>query len=91
LSAYYEGNKEELLERLRKVEGQIRGIQRMIDEDRYCIEVVTQLAAVRAAINRVTMGIVECYTRGCVADAVHSGKPDAKIEELVNALVRYVK
>jgi len=91
LASYYEEHKSDLLQRLRKIEGQVRGVQSMIEQDRYCVEVLTQLAAVRAALNRVSMGIIESHTRGCVADAVRDDKSEEKIAELVEVLLRYLK
>ncbi len=90
-SAYYDENKEDLLQRLRKIEGQVRGVQRMIDEDRYCVDVLTQLAAIRAALNRVSLGLIESHTRGCVTDAIRRDQGGDAIEELMEVLMKYVK
>lgn len=64
----YAGNKEELLARLRKVEGQVRGLQRLIDEDAYCIDVVTQVAAANSALRKVAIALLEDHIRHCIAE-----------------------
>jgi DNA-binding FrmR family transcriptional regulator len=75
--------------RLRRIEGQVRGIQRMIDEERYCIDVLTQLQAVRAALKKVEDEVLKDHVEHCVHDAIHSGKPTEqfeKIDELLRVL-----
>lgn len=88
--AYYGRNKEDLLERLRKIEGQVRGIQRMIEDDRYCVDILTQLAAVRAALNKVSFSLLESHTRGCVAGAIKADQGDKLIEELMDVISKFV-
>lgn len=66
-------DKDDLQERLRKIEGQVRGIQRMIEEDRYCVDVLVQLAAVRAAMNKVGLALMEGHARGCMQAAARRG------------------
>jgi DNA-binding FrmR family transcriptional regulator len=83
--------KGDLLERLRKVEGQVRGLQRMIDEDRYCVDVLTQLAAVTQGLRRVTMMVTEAHARGCVARAVAAGSGEEAIEELIRVVYKFVR
>jgi DNA-binding FrmR family transcriptional regulator len=80
------------LPRLKKIEGQIRGIIKMIDDDRYCIDILLQLSAVRAALSRVTQRILESHIRGCVADAFKRTGPYAKeqkIREVINVLDKF--
>ncbi|MFO7172329.1 MAG: metal-sensitive transcriptional regulator [Bacillota bacterium] len=84
-------NKAELLERLRKIEGQVRGLQRMVEEDRYCVDILIQLAAVRAALNRVALHLLESHTRGCVAGAIRRGEGDQAVAELMAVLDRMMK
>jgi len=75
--------------RLRRIEGQVRGIQRMIEEERYCIDVLTQLQAVRAALRKVEDEVLKDHVEHCVHHAIHSGKPNeqfAKIDELLRVL-----
>lgn len=84
-------NKEDLLKRLRRVEGQVRGIHRMIEADEYCIDILHQIAAARAALGKVGMVLLESHTRGCVADAIKDERGDEAIEELVDILMKFVK
>lgn len=89
--AYYTRNKPELLERLRKIEGQVRGVQRMIEEDRYCVDVLVQIAAIRAGLNKVGMSLLESHTRGCVTAAIKADQGDEAIEELLQVLLKFIK
>jgi len=82
---------DDILRRLRKIEGQVRGLQRMIEDDRYCLDILTQLMAVRAALDRVGIKVLDAHARGCVATAVLSGKADESIDELVAALERFMR
>ncbi|HHW55960.1 MAG: metal-sensitive transcriptional regulator [bacterium] len=86
----YIGDKENLLSRLRKIEGQVRGIQRMIDEDRYCVDILTQIAAIKQALNKVSIALLEGHTKGCVADAIQHGHGDERIEELMKVIFRFL-
>jgi CsoR family transcriptional regulator, copper-sensing transcriptional repressor len=75
--------------RLARIEGQVRGLVRMIDDDRYCIDVITQVQAVRAALARVERLVLQDHVGHCVADAVASGdqaERERKIEELINVI-----
>lgn len=84
-------DKPALLNRLKRVEGQIRGVTRMIEEDRYCIEVLTQIQAVRAALNRVESEMLKTHLGHCIESAIIAGDVDEqrrKAEELVQLLVR---
>jgi DNA-binding FrmR family transcriptional regulator len=87
----YESEKEGLLTRLRKIEGQIRGLQHMLDEGRYCIDVLTQIAAARQGLNSVGMIILERHLRGCVVDAVKTGEEERAIKELNQVLLRFIR
>jgi CsoR family transcriptional regulator, copper-sensing transcriptional repressor len=83
-----------LLKRLARIEGQVRGIAKMIEEDRYCIDVLTQLAAVDTALSAVGMKLLDAHVQHCVADALASGsKADAeeKSRELLEAVARFAK
>lgn len=79
-------NQAELLRRLRRIEGQVRGIQRMVEEDRYCIDIVTQLQAVTAAADKVAQQVLEEHIRGCVSDAIREQRGDEAIVELMDVL-----
>lgn len=78
-------------QRLSRIEGQVRGIARMVDEDRYCIDVITQISAVRAALKRVEEEILKDHLGHCVADAIASGDKDdqrRKVAELIDVFRR---
>jgi DNA-binding FrmR family transcriptional regulator len=86
-----EDNKPRLLNRLRRIEGQVRGVARMIEDDRYCIDVLTQIQALRAALGRVETELLRDHVDTCVRGAFASGDTvdqQAKIEELVEVLQR---
>ena len=90
----YTPHKEQLLKRLARVEGQVRGISRMIEDDRYCIDILTQLGAVSTALEAVALKVLEEHVRHCVAGALASGDPaaaDEKSRELLEAVQRFAK
>jgi DNA-binding FrmR family transcriptional regulator len=83
--------KESVRKRLNRVEGQVRGIGRMVEEDRYCIDIVTQLSAVRAALRRIEEEVLRDHVGHCVEHAIRSGRPDEqrkKIAELMEVFSR---
>jgi DNA-binding FrmR family transcriptional regulator len=80
--------------RLRRIEGQVRGLQRMVDEDAYCVDILTQVAAVQTALEQVAVNVLDGHVRHCVADAVagtDEGEADAKLDELMAAVRRFAK
>ena len=85
----YSATKEQLQTRLSRIEGQVRGVSRMIDEDRYCIDVLTQINAIRAALDKVALGLLDDHARHCLAEG-HGGPtdPDQQVEELMGAVGR---
>ena len=89
----YEMNKQEYLTRLRRIEGQIRGLQRMIDEDTYCIDVLTQVSAATKALQSVAVGLLDEHVRHCVRDALGGDADDADrmVTEATKAIERLVK
>lgn len=88
----YAHRKQELLRRLRRIEGQVRGLQRMVDEEQYCVDVLVQIAAVKAALDRVGMALLEEHTRGCVRRALREEPAgDAAVRELTDVILRYLK
>jgi DNA-binding FrmR family transcriptional regulator len=89
----YVANREQLLNRLRRVEGQVRGLQRMVEEDRYCIDVLTQIASATKALQSVAVTMLDDHVRHCVRDAIEQGpeSADAKIEEALDVIARLVK
>ena len=84
----YSMDKKALQDRLRRIEGQVRGLQRMIDEDKYCIDILTQLNSVLAALKAAGLGILDDHVRHCVRESIEEGNGDAKIEELMAAVAR---
>lgn len=89
----YTANKDDYLKRLRRIEGQVRGLQRLVDEDTYCIDVLTQVAAVTKALQSVAIGLVSEHLQHCVAQAIEQGGPDAdaKVKEASDAIARLVR
>jgi DNA-binding FrmR family transcriptional regulator len=87
----YAMKKKELQARLRRIEGQVRGLQRLVDEDTYCIDILTQLNSVTAALKAVGLGLIDDHVRHCVRESLERGEGDAKVEELVSAVARFAK
>ncbi len=87
----YAMNKKDLQDRLRRIEGQVRGLQRMVDEDKYCIDILTQLNSVSAALKGVGMGLLDGHVRHCVRESIEQGKGDEKVEELMSAVGRFAR
>src|SRR5947209_9286026 len=90
----YAPHKEQLLKRLARIEGQVRGISKMIDDDRYCIDILTQLGAVDTALEAVALKVLEEHVQHCVAGALTSGDPalaNEKTAELLQAVQRFAK
>ena len=86
----YSATKDQLLKRLKRVEGQVRGIEGMIEEDRYCIDVLTQISAVQAALDKVALGLLDDHAQHCVVGAAEDDKV-AKTEELMSAVGRLMR
>lgn len=84
-------HKAELLKRLNRLEGQIRGVARMIEGDRYCVDVLTQVSAVKSALDAVAMQLLEDHTRGCVHNAIRSGQGEREIGELLELVRRFTR
>jgi len=88
----YASDREELLSRLRKIEGQIRGVQRMVSEDVYCVDVLTQISAVISGMEKVGVRLLREHMKVCVADAIRSkSKADDKIDEVVKVVERFLQ
>jgi DNA-binding FrmR family transcriptional regulator len=89
----YADSKDDYLKRLRRVEGQVRGLQRMIDDDKYCIDILTQVSAVTKALQAVALGLLEDHLGHCVAEAIAAGddSASAKITEASEAVARLVR
>jgi CsoR family transcriptional regulator, copper-sensing transcriptional repressor len=86
----YTAGKNQLQTRLRRIEGQVRGIQRMVDEDRYCIDVLTQIAAIQAALDKVALGLLDGHARTCVVGAERELQ-DERTAELMAAVGRLMR
>ena len=86
----YAMNKQDVLTRLRRIEGQVRGLARMVEEDQYCIDILTQVNAVHAALRGVAIGLLDDHVRHCVRESIESGGGDEKVEEMVSAVARAV-
>lgn len=86
----YSAGKDDLKRRLRRIEGQVRGIERMVEEDRYCIDVITQISALQAALDKVALGLLDEHTRHCVMGA-GNGARDEMTEELMAAVGRLMR
>ena len=86
----YTASKEQLLARLRRVEGQVRGVQGMVDDDRYCIDVLTQISAIQAALDKVALGLLDDHARHCVKGADPHDQAD-KTDELMAAVGRLMR
>lgn len=82
----YQAEQQALLNRLRRIEGQVRGIQRMVAEDRYCVDILQQMAAITAGLQEVSLIVLRSHIEGCVSEAIRSGEEDELIEELMNAI-----
>ena len=89
----YSENKEAMQKRLRRIEGQLRGLQRMVEEDAYCIDVLTQISAATRALQGVALELLDQHLDHCVRDAINAGGPDAdaKVAEASAAIARLVK
>jgi DNA-binding FrmR family transcriptional regulator len=83
----YTADKDQLLKRLRRLEGQVRGIQGMVEEDRYCIDVVTQIQAIQGALDKVALGLLDGHARTCMKGARDAGE----VDELMGAVGRMVR
>lgn len=89
---WYADDKPALLGRLRRIEGQVRGVHRMVEEDTYCIDVLTQIAAATRALQAVAVGLLEGHLANCVVDAARDGgDPAAKVKEASDAVARLMR
>lgn len=81
----------DIKKRLKKTGGQINGIEKMVDEGRYCVDVLQQIMAARAALNQVALIMIESHTKSCVVNAIREDRTDEAIEELMNVLSKFTK
>jgi DNA-binding FrmR family transcriptional regulator len=90
--ASYQADKEKILSRLKRIEGQLRGIQRMIKDDKYCVDVLVQISSVLGATQRVGFMILDDHIKGCLKNAISSGEGgDESIQELIDVVQRFIK
>jgi DNA-binding FrmR family transcriptional regulator len=88
----YSATKDQLQNRLARIEGQVRGVSRMVDEDRYCIDVLTQIGAIQAALDKVALGLLDDHARHCLlGDGEGPGGADAQADELMGAVGRLLR
>ncbi|OLO26464.1 transcriptional regulator [Alkalihalophilus pseudofirmus] len=83
--------KEQIMNRLKRIEGQVRGIQNMVENDRYCVDIITQISAINAAMKKVSLQLLEKHTHHCVSDAIKAGDGDDAIKELMEVFARFSK
>ncbi|WP_082234563.1 metal-sensing transcriptional repressor [Halobacillus massiliensis] len=83
--------KEAVMNRLKRIEGQVRGIQKMVEEDRYCVDILIQISAINKALNKVGFNLMERHTHHCVASAVKNGDGEEAIDELMKVIQQFSK
>jgi DNA-binding FrmR family transcriptional regulator len=86
----YTASKEQLLKRLARIEGQVRGISKMVDDDRYCIDILTQISAIQAALDKVALGLLDGHAHTCVIGA-EPQRQDERTEEMMAAVGRLLR
>jgi DNA-binding FrmR family transcriptional regulator len=87
----YTATKDQLRKRLHRIEGQVRGIEKMVDEDRYCIDVLTQISAAQAALDKVALGLLDQHARHCVVGGHAEGRPEELADEILAAVARLMR
>ena len=87
----YTATKDQLQTRLRRIEGQVRGIERMVEEDRYCIAVLTQISAIQATLDKVALGLLDGHVRHCVQEGSQEGKSEEMSTEVMAAIGRLMR
>jgi len=84
----YSATKDQLVKRLKRVEGQVRGVERMVEDDRYCIDVLTQISAIQAALDKVALGLLDEHVKHCVVEGHGPGTTEELTEEMMSAVGR---
>ena len=87
----YTASKDQLVNRLRRIEGQVRGVQRMVEDDRYCVDVLTQISAIQAALDKVALGLLDDHAHHCVMGTADAAQRDERTDELVGAVARLMR
>ncbi|MBB6453483.1 DNA-binding FrmR family transcriptional regulator [Salirhabdus euzebyi] len=83
--------KQQIINRLKRIEGQVRGIQKMVEEDRYCVDILVQVSAINAALKKVGFSLLETHSHHCVSSAVKSGNGEEAIDELMKVFQQFSK
>ncbi|KGX92839.1 transcriptional regulator [Pontibacillus halophilus JSM 076056 = DSM 19796] len=83
--------KQQINNRLKRIEGQVRGIQKMVEDDRYCVDTLVQISAIKNAIDKVGYSLLERHTHHCVANAIHNGEGEEAIDELLKVVQQFAK
>lgn len=89
--AVVQPNKDALIKRLNRIEGQVRGVAKMIADDRYCVDVLNQISAMQSAMDAVAMQLMENHTHGCMQQAIKSGNGDVAIREMMTVLRKFAR
>ena len=84
-------NKQPLIKRLKIIEGQVRGLQKMVEEERYCIDIINQVTAVARALEQVGLIIMKRHVESCVASSIRANKTNGKIKELINTVEQFIR
>ena len=87
----YTATKDQLQSRLRRIEGQVRGVEKMVDEDRYCIDVLTQISAIQAALDKVALGLLDDHAHHCMQQGAEEGRADEMTAEMMAAVGRLMR
>ena len=82
---------ESIIKRLKRIEGQVRGVQKMVEENRYCIDILVQISAINAALNKVGLNLLERHANHCVAKAIRDGSGEESIRELMDVIKQFTK
>ncbi|GGI01514.1 Putative cytosolic protein [Mammaliicoccus fleurettii] len=83
--------KDKVINRLKRIEGQVRGIQNMVEEDRYCVDILVQISAIQSALKNVGFAVTERHIKHCVTDAIQNGEGEETIDELMSVLKQFSK
>ncbi|WP_407268246.1 metal-sensing transcriptional repressor [Radiobacillus sp. PE A8.2] len=86
-----QGEKQKVINRLKRIEGQVRGIQKMVEEDRYCVDILVQISAIQSALKNVGFSVTERHLNHCVSDAIKDGDGRAAIDELMSVMKQFSK
>jgi DNA-binding FrmR family transcriptional regulator len=87
----YSATKDQLLNRVRRIEGQVRGVERMVEEDRYCIDILTQISAIQGALDKVALGLLDDHAKHCIVGGASDETPEELTEELMAAVGRLMR